>query len=272
MRLHVSGDTATICVAENDPNALDSKVDMKTKPSVRVRTRRLAERVDQFVGFLLETYALAVFLRPMRVNLELIARHAPPRRAGFEQLRTTLYWSLVLEIMKLTADEDRRSRTASIPVIMRQLKRDRELRNYLMRLYSRSRWPRVKGEKRDQWEALCRKERTELRKKFWMIYARVRTNFRALKRSPAFRGFKSVRNEKLAHHQVLTRRGTIRRIDLSKLHLKIGDETKLLELAREIADDLSSIARRASFSWDGYLEQEARDVCAFWRIKSLDGT
>ena len=237
-------------------------------PSIRVRARRLAARVDEFVGFLLLAYAQAMFLRPMRRNLELIGRHAPPKQAAFEQLRATLYWNLVLEVMKLCGDDDRR--TASIPVMMRQLK-EPELRTYLLRLYSRPALPRTKGESHRQWRSLCKGERANLRKKFRDTYARLRANVIALKRSTAFLGLKKVRNQKLAHHQVVTSQGGIRRIDLGKLNLKIGDETKILEQTRQIADDLSSLARRASFSWEGYLAQEERDVCAFWQIESLDG-
>lgn len=244
---------------------------MKKNPSVQVRARRMAARVDELVGFLLHAYSLAMFLRPMRRNLELIGRFGPPKRAGFEQLRATLYWNLVLEIMKLIADADWQGRTASVPVVMRQLRRDRELRTYLLRLYSRARLPRVKGESREQWQRLCRRERAEFRKNFWTTYARLRANVTALKRNAVFRAFKKVRNEKLAHHQVVTPTGQIRRIDLGKLKLKIGDEMVLLEKAREIADDMSSITRRGSFSWDSYLKQEERDVCAYWDIESLDG-
>jgi hypothetical protein len=246
-----------------------SKPPPKPIASPERRAARLAERVDHFTTFLLLTYAQALFLRPMLRNVDLIARMGgTPRRAGFEQLRTTLYWSVVLELMKLCGDRD--TRTASVPSIIQEL-RDPAVRNVLLKKHSRPGLPRMHEESYAQWRNHSSQERARLRRQFRDRYLRLRKNFTALKRSREFKAFKKVRNQALAHRQVVTTKGDIRPLDLGLLKLKVGDENKLLELTREIAVDLNSIVRGASFSWDSYLESETRDVCAFWEIDSLDG-
>ncbi|MBI4622333.1 MAG: hypothetical protein HY736_03805 [Verrucomicrobia bacterium] len=191
-----------------------------------------------------------------------------PRRAGFEQLRRTLYWTVVLEIMKLCGDRDQR--TASVPSIMREL-RDPAVRNILFKKHCRPGLPRMAGDGYGMWSAFSKEERARLKKQFKERYHRLRVNFSALKRSREFRAFKKARNQALAHHQVVTTKGAIKPFDAAVLKLKIGDENKLLELTRGIAVDLNSIVRGASFSGESYLETETRDVCAFWEIESLDG-
>ena len=233
-----------------------------------VRAAKLALRVDHFMTLLLLVHAQALFLRPMLRNAELIARMGVTRRrAGFEQLRRTLYWTVVQELMKLCSDRDRR--TASLPAIVQEL-RDSQVRNELLKKYSRPGWPRIKGESYAAWRVQSKQERVDLKKRFRERYQRLRAKFSALKRSREFRAFRKIRNQSLAHHQVVTPQGAIRLFDSSSLKLKIGDENKLLALMCEIAVDLNSVARGASFSWDSYMETETRDVCAFWEIESLD--
>lgn len=246
-----------------------SKPPKKPIASPERRAALLAERVDHFTTFLLLTYAQALFLRPMLRNVELIARMGvTPRRPGFEQLRKTLYWTVVLELMKLCGDWD--DRTASVPSIMREV-RDPGVRKVLLKKQSRPGLPRMERETYAQWRKLSSLERARLRRRFQERYLRLRKSFTALKRSREFKAFKKVRNQALAHRQVVTPKGDVRPLDFGPLKLKVGDENKLLELTREIAVDLNSIVRGASFSWESYLETETRDVCAFWEIDSLDG-
>lgn len=238
-------------------------------PTAAERAAKLAQRVDHFTTLLLLVHAQALFLRPMLRNVELVARMGTTgRRAGFEQLRLTLYRTVILELMKLCGDRDQR--TASLPALIAEL-RNPEVRRELLRKYSRPGWPRAKGDTYAMWRSESKRERAELKRRFRDRYRRLRANFSALKRSREFKAFRKIRNRLLAHYQVVTPQGAIRLFDPGSLKLKVGDENRLLALVREIAVDLNSVVRGASFSWEAYLEAETRDVCAFWEIESLDG-
>jgi len=238
---------------------------------VEQRARFLAARVDHFTTLLLFAYAQYLFLRPMARNVELIARYGGSRKGtGFQQLRNTLYWALIQELAKLCADKD--SRTVSIPSIGYWLLRDPELRKYLLKLHSRPGFPRKKGERYRDWQALQREERAEQRVRLRATYKSLRTNLSALKCSRELKAIKTVRDKMLSHHEAKDVKGELRLFDLAKLRLKFGDERRILEQAREIAVALNSLIRGTSFSWDSYVTVEEQDVCAFWEIPSIDGT
>jgi hypothetical protein len=149
--------------------------------------------------------------------------------------------------------------------------KDPELKEYLLKIRSRPGFPRTKGESYRAWQALQKEERARQRDRLRGIYKRLRSKISILKRSRALKDMRTVRNKMLSHHEAVEVEGELKLFDLRTLNLKFGDERKILELAREIAIDLNSLVRGASFTWESYLNVEEQDVCAFWQIPSMDG-
>ena len=227
---------------------------------------KLAEQTESLFVLLLRAYAQYLFLRPMMVDVELIARHgAAGKRSGFEGLRLVLYWAFILELVKICDDSD--PRTPSISRLMKELENP-QLLALLEDRRSRHTLPPIEGETVG-YRRLRQAEEDEFwRHRFRETHSRLVARAGALLSSPALAGFKTVRDKLVAHNELRQNPdGRYALYDIGNLNLKFGDERALLEQAREVVDGLNSVVRGVSFSWESFFEPEERDIRQFWELK-----
>ena len=229
---------------------------------------KLEAQVDSLVTLMMRSYAQFLFLRPMMVNYELIARMGTEgKRSGFEQLRSILYWNFIQELVKICDDQDKR--TPSIKRIIDKLDNN-SLKKDLEDKYSKSALPRIEGEDYDAWKALRDQEENELRVKFRNIFERLKNNSKELLSSTTLSGYKEIRDKLIAHNELRKSEDEYKLFDIGILNLEYGNERELLEKAKDIIDDLNSVVRNAGFSWDSLYEIESRDICKFWDIEKIE--
>lgn len=229
---------------------------------------KLEAEVQSLLGLLTRAYAQFLFLRPMMVNERLIKRIGSQEKGvGFRQLREWLYWGFIQEIVKLCQDLD--ARTPSIRKLRNALEDDSTLQA-LKEKYSRRSPPQIEGLDQPVINQLQKQEESELRSAFDETYRRFRKSSGELLSSHALAGYKTIRNKLIAHNELCESDAGYSFFDIKVLNLKYGQERHLLEAAKEIFDDLDSLVRNASFSWDSFFEQETRDVCKFWDIETIE--
>ena len=229
---------------------------------------KLKAQVESLQNLLIRAYAKFLFFRPMMANDSLNERiSAEGKHVGFEQLRNWLYWDFIQELVKLCDDADRR--TPSIR-LMKDALAEPELVAFLKEKYSRRTWPPMEGEDSEIVRLLQTREKEELQLSFDHTYRRFQDLSAQLLSSPALIGYITIRDKLIAHNELRKTDDGYTFFDLKVLKLKYGQERQTLELAREIADDLDSIVRNSSFSWDSFFEQETEDVCKFWDIDTIE--
>jgi len=230
--------------------------------------KKLESQVDSLLTLFMRAYSQYLFQRPMMVNTDIISRMGKEgKRRGFEHLRNQLYWNLVQEIVKICDDSD--ERTPCIKKITMKLK-DKNTLKILEDGYSNQGYPRVEGEDYATWEKLQKEYQDDWRKKFKKTYDRMIKNAEELLSSDILSGYKTVRDKVLAHNELRLVDSNYELFDISVLNLKFGQERIILDRAKEIIDDLNSLVRGASFSWDSFIDPETRAVCTFWSIKSIE--
>ena len=197
----------------------------------KAQITRLEGFVESLSVLLLRVYSQFLFVRPMMVNTTLIARFGgSSRTARFEQLRDVLYWTLILELVKLCDDRD--VRTPSISRVLALLN-DSDIVRFLERRFSRWVLPKVPGESTGERRRVQEQEEKQSRLRFRKTYARLRKNSHALLDSPALKGFKMIRSKLIAHNELSFEVGRYELFKISVLKLKYGDERKLLEQAKK---------------------------------------
>jgi hypothetical protein len=228
----------------------------------------LPDQVDLLFGLFLRTYALYLYLRPMLVNSQLIAHYGTPkRRAGFEELRNALYWTFILELIKICDDPD--TRTSSI-VQIRNALRNPDVVVGLENKASPLRLPKLPTESSEMWKILAEAEATGMRERFRRTLTQTIDAADKLLNSAALKGYRAIRNKRIAHNELVRDElGVYGFFAIDDLKLKYGDERVLLELTREVMDGLNSIIRGTSFTWSSFFEPEERDVRGFWGIDEI---
>jgi hypothetical protein len=235
----------------------------------REKIAKLKAQVDSLQNLIIRAYAKFIFFRPMMINNELnetISKEG--KHVGFSQLRNWLYWDFIQELVKLCDDSD--SRAPSIRQLKDELTEPETL-DVLRRQYSHRTWPAMKGEHFEAAQILQEQEQEELRVSFDQTYQRFQNTSAELLSSSALTGYVTIRDKLIAHNELRKTGEGYAFFDPAVLNLKYGQERQTLEMAREIADDLDLLVRNSSFSWDSFLQQEMKDVCTFWSIKSIEG-
>ena len=105
---------------------------------------KLEAEAGSLMTLLIRAYAQFLFLRPMLVHNELIARIGTEgKMAGFEQLRNLLYWNFIQELVQLCEDNDKR--TTSVSKLMEKIK-DPSVKKILEDKFSCHGLPQIEGE------------------------------------------------------------------------------------------------------------------------------
>jgi hypothetical protein len=113
-------------------------------------------------------------------------------------------------------------------------------------------------------------EKADLETAFNETYARFTAKCDELLSSEALGRYKTIRDKLIAHNDLLRSEGTYGFLDVKILKLKYGQERRLLEMVREVVDDLDALVRNSFFAWDSFFQIQTRDVCAFWEIDNLE--
>jgi hypothetical protein len=229
---------------------------------------KLEAEVDSLLGLLVRAYGQFLFLRPMMLNKKLIARISSQEKGvGFRQLRDWLYWGFIQEIVKICVDPD--GRTPSIRKLRKALE-DESALQALKEKYSRRSPPKIEGLDQYDIQELQRQEELELRSEFDQTYRRFRERSAELLSSQALKGYKTIRDKLIAHNELRESDEGYSFFDIHVLNLKYGQERQVLEMAKDVFDDLDALVRNACFSWTHFLEQETRHVCKFWDIETIE--
>ncbi len=230
--------------------------------------KRLEAEAESLVILLIRAYAQFLFLRPMLVHYELIARIGTEgKSAGFKQLRNLLYWSFIQELVKLCKDGD--ERTPTVERLMEKIK-GTAVKKILEDKFSCNGLPQIEGEDEETWKRHQKEYEKESRERFSNVFDRLQNNTKKLLDSNALSGFKKIRDTLIAHNELRKTENNYEFFDIEELKLEFGQERELLKLLEEVVNDLNSVVRNTGFSWEPYLEQETRDVCKFWEIESIE--
>ena len=229
---------------------------------------KLEAEAGSLMTLLIRAYAQFLFLRPMLVHNELIARIGTEgKMAGFEQLRNLLYWNFIQELVQLCEDNDKR--TTSVSKLMEKIK-DPSVKKILEDKFSCQGLPQIEGEDEETRNRHQKEYEEEWREKFRKDFDRLQNNTEKLLDSNALSGFKKIRDSLIAHNELWKTANGYEFFDIATLKLKFGQERELFELLKEVVIDLNSVVRNAGFSWESFLEPETRDVCKFWEIESIE--
>ena len=189
------------------------------------------------------------------VNAALIARYGTSgKRAGFEALKNTLYWAFIHEFVKICEDHDDKS--PSIKRVWCELKHPVTLKHF-KDAYSRR-------------AHLLFESEQESRADFRKIFIRLCDNADKLLNSASLKSYRTIRDKLIAHNELRAENKKYAPFDIRVLGLKYGEEKLLLLLAKEVMDDLNSLVKNSSFTWDSFFAPEERDALAFWEIETLN--
>lgn len=231
------------------------------------RITKIESHAEKLLDLLIGAHTVYAVLRPMNVDEELVARFSRQNRgAGFDTIRHVLYWYLVLELVKIVADKDRR-----VPSI-------RNLRNHLgdgqVKAFFKKKncaWG-VPGkesslpEEREFVRQIAKRHEQEDGQKFDALYEKAMKDSAELLGSTLLACMEDVRDELLAHNELkFQKNGSYRFVDIQTYGLKYGDEKMLLENATHVFDDFFALVKRASFEWDRSKAMMERDAISFWK-------
>ena len=220
------------------------------------------------MDLLISAYAQFLFLRPMLVHNDLIARiRTEGKSAGFEKLCKLLYWSFIQELVKLCEDKD--ERTPTVRKLMEKIK-DPAVNKILEDKFSCHVMPQIEGEDEETRKRHQQEDEKKWREKFRKDFDRLQNNTEKLLDSNALSGFKKIRDSRIAHNELRKTANGYKFFDIATLELKFGQERELLELLKKVVIYLNLVVRNAGFSWESFLEPETRDVCKFWEIESIE--
>ncbi len=216
---------------------------------------KLKAHTDNLLDMLIRAYERFLFVRPMMVNDSLVASMGKQgKRQGFEQLRNTLYWDFINELVKICA-KYKDERTPSIQRIVEYIKAD-AVRNILEQKYASG---RSLFDKQDEYKI-----------EFRSVLARLDSNVDKLLGATAYSGYKEIRDSLIAHNDLRRTETGYQPLNIQPLGLKYGNEVEILILVNSIVDDLNSVIRCASFDWNSFFEPEVRTVCDFWGITQIE--
>ena len=189
------------------------------------------------------------FLKPMMRNKVLLRRIRREQRGeGFARVRNWLLWGLVLELHKISSDDDKR--TPSIKTITLKLK-DAGLRTQLEDTYAKG--------NRDVEEAVLRAE-------FNRLYSKYLRRAKAMLSSQSVRGYRTIRHTRIAHNQLQKSGSDF--FDIKDAKVKFGDERRLLSKLQGLVKLLLLIVRRVDFDWGTAVRIEEKAARKFWQLQS----
>ena len=170
---------------------------------------------------------------------------------GFTQLRSWLYWGLVLELSKLCRDSDERS--PSIHAIRNKLTNDDDtLLQALEDKYAKNNWVA---------------DEATLRAEFQSIWKRFEKAADEMLIGRVAGGYRTIRDKLIAHNE-LRKDGQFH--DVKDKGLKYGDEHALLRTLRELVTDLATIVQNKNVgsAWNTCDQWDDEIATTFWELDS----
>jgi len=230
------------------------------------RIKKIEAHVEHLRDLLIEVHAVAAILASTRRNEELLRRlFADGRIHGFRTIRHSLQWKLALELVKITADVDRR--VPSITTLVDHLSDER------VKVIFRDRFSKPRVPANDDCDlspellsAVPLKDQNESIEHFLSIHSRMQIRAKELLQSEALRGMKTIRDKWLGHNELIFDETGYHFLDVSGQGFRPRDEETVLNQATAIFDDINTIVRNASFDWAQCRERFDRDAKAFWQI------
>ena len=211
---------------------------------------KLESEVEALFNLTQRASARFHFLKPMLDNRKLIDRiESENKGEGFNQLRSWLYWALVLELSKLCRDNDERS--PSIHAIRNRLANDAALVQALEDKYAKN--------NREMFDEAT------LRAEFRNICERFEKAADEMLGGRVAGGYRTIRNKLIAHNE-LRKDGQFH--DVKDEGLKYGDERALLKRLQELVTDLATIVRNVDVEWSTGDRWDDEIASTFWELDS----
>ena len=235
------------------------------KNGLKQRIVRLDGHIRKLRGLVMGAHEIYAILRPMMAHKNLLARISfQKRNGGFLTIRHALYWYLILELVKIVADDDKR--VPSI-LLLREILTDKQVKAYLCNEYSRRTLP-TKGFEQvgaaEFWGRFKDQNKNKLKSEFESIYCRAMTESEKLLKSDAIANLRTVRDKRLAHNEMKCQNGNYEFIDICILG-KYGDEKIVLQAATRIIGDILAL-RGVSFDWEEFDRATIHDASMFWGL------
>ena len=239
-------------------------------PTRRDKVTAHAEHVLDVYLRVRSTYAM---LDPLLFNKEVVQRWNKGHGArGRQILQNSLFYSCVLDVAKLTFDQDRR--TPSIIQLVAALD-DKELLRELREGFAI--WSDgVLGEHDPEilklLEASERAEEEGRRGQFDTLVEELKRKWEELETSNTLKAFITVRDKFIAHHELWHDGGQYRALDIAKLDIKFGDVKAMIREVQSLVDLITLIFRNTSFAFDILDASLQETSVAFWNAPVMANT
>lgn len=232
----------------------------------REQLTRLRESADELLGAFLGLRLNYGLLAPLIGDASL-PFSMPPRRQfvhGISALRNTLFFSCVLDVVKLSWDRDRR--TASISNIIAQLERPEVLRLVKDNPPFPFVIPREHHDGKGE-EALLAFEKIQNDKRREQVdeqLARLLKLWADYQAQPFKDAFTTLRDRHIAHLEVRIEAGEYKPLDINGLNILRSDLSNALKLLGPIVVELNRIVRDADFALDSAVSSFDQNGRRFW--------
>lgn len=227
---------------------------------------RLRESADELLGAFLGLRLNYGLLAPLLGDASLPFT-MPPRRQfvhGISALRNTLFFSCVLDVVKLSWDRDRR--TASIANIIADLRKPEVLRLVKDNPPFPFVIPREHHDEEDE-EALRAFEEVQndkRRKQVDKQLVRLLSLWTDYETQPFKDSFTTLRDRHIAHLEVRVHAGEYKPLDINGLNILRSDLSNALTLLGPIIVELNKILRDADFALDQAVSSFDQNGRRFW--------
>jgi hypothetical protein len=243
---------------------------MMNPPNILQEKLQYARETASIVGnSFAELIGHRTVLEPALNDQALIASYNQTLEANaLNQIRYTLYRSLIVDSYSLVGDPDQRSCT--IQALIAHL-RDPSVVAVIRQEYVRPHafnWvdTSLDQEQRLQLEATIRaREGTQLEEEFDRILPQTFELWDKFAGSPLFDRIKKARNKILAHRDLRIDGAKLRLWEFKDLELKWGDCEKYIDTARPIVENLGLLIASTNYGFDSSTKEIGRVAEAFWK-------
>jgi hypothetical protein len=217
---------------------------------MRQQVEKLEAHVETLLDILLDAFAKWSLLETTLIDKQLIAAVGGGRRLrGLDIVRRSLMQSCVQDIAHITLDPHK-----NVPSINKVIA-DLETASTINLL--RSKFVQL-------WAGQDAERRTEAHNRFEINLEASRRDWSNLQESRVLAGFKQLRDQQLAHVQLIFSEGKYERLDVPALGLKWRDIRLMLELIEPIVLSLNTVVRCAGIDMDEERERFRKAAEIFW--------
>lgn len=227
---------------------------------------KLSGHTDRLVDVFLAIIRGYAVVAPMMFDERVVAAYGQEAKAmGFQIVRQTLLLGVILDLVKITVDEQD-SRIPSIANIISALDDGKVVEYLRAQQVDRQYLEPITVLTEAENAARLQREKDQMGRRFDERLANLNKNWPKLRDSPQLAVFKAVRDRYLAHLEVrfdpTTR--SYRILSLEDVGLKWGDANHVISLTKDVVDDLNLVVRQAGFDWKGFEKQNEGIALGFW--------